>query len=163
MSRYISKSKKAEYAKLWRKVNSLGEKNTEEDSPDPCISKKEPPIPVIVSTEQDCIRFSSRIMNHLKGKMRDHNKNCSDKVSLSDLVKEYRFAAKAHSPDNGTTKNVHSLSCVNVFLDTLAGKTRLNYLERTKKEILDNNLDFDFNNIEDLYIENYEKLNSKWE
>tara|TARA_Y100000593_G_scaffold94174_1_gene191986 strand:- start:2479 stop:2946 length:468 start_codon:yes stop_codon:yes gene_type:complete len=155
MSKYISKQKREEYSRLWRKVNRI-EEPSKEESLDNCLNSEQFPDPILISSQEDSVKYSSRVLDYLRQKMKNHNKSNEKKVSLGDLIGEFRFGAKLNT--NDASRVVRGLSYVNQFL----GQSDDDNFSKAKKETLNNNLNFDFEDIDDLYIEKYEKIHSEW-
>jgi hypothetical protein len=127
------------------------------------------------------IEFSAKVVEALKTKVKEHNSKYSKKVSLSQLKKVYRRGAGAFSSSHrpGKTRGQWAMARVNMFLKMMAGKpvkdayrkADSDVAKASEIDISDNwlpndddflqaeadikefNLDYDFENVEDLYLE----------
>jgi hypothetical protein len=127
------------------------------------------------------IEFSAKVIEMLKNKVKNHNAKHSRKVNLSQLKKVYRRGAGAFSSSHrpGMTRGGWAAARVNMFLKMMAGKpvkdayrkadsdvARASELDITdnwlpndddflqaEADIKEFNLDYDFENVEDLYLE----------
>jgi Family of unknown function (DUF5824) len=127
------------------------------------------------------IEFSAKVVEALKTKVKEHNSKYSKKVSLSQLKKVYRRGAGAFSSSHrpGKTRGQWAMARVNMFLKMMAGKpvkdayrkadsdvARASEIDisdnwlpndddflQAEADIKEFNLDYDFENIEDLYLE----------
>lgn len=127
------------------------------------------------------IEFSAKVVEALKTKVKEHNSKYSKKVSLSQLKKVYRRGAGAFSSSHrpGKTRGQWAMARVNMFLKMMAGKpvkdayrkadsdvARASEIDisdnwlpndddflQAEADIKEFNLDYDFENVEDLYLE----------
>jgi len=127
------------------------------------------------------IEFSAKVVEALKTKVKEHNSKYSKKVSLSQLKKVYRRGAGAFSSSHrpGKTRGQWAMARVNMFLKMIAGKpvkdayrkadsdvARASEIDisdnwlpndddflQAEADIKEFNLDYDFENVEDLYLE----------
>jgi hypothetical protein len=135
------------------------------------------------------IEFSAKVVEALKSKVREHNSKYSKKVSLSQLKKVYRRGAGAFSSSHrpGKTRGQWAMARVNTFLRMMAGKTvkdayrkadsdvaRASEIDVTgswepndgdfaqgDNDIQDYNLDYDFQDENDLYLDT-EQEKANW-
>ena len=138
------------------------------------------------SSEEEAVKFSIKIIDVLASKMRDHNKNSPSRTSLNDLKEVYvRGAGDCVQPEALEESCGHwALARVNMFLRMKrGGKMTLNPLsssnrksldisdawtpsqedfDKAAEEIEEFNLKYDFLDINELYIENYKRIDWKW-
>lgn len=140
------------------------------------------------SKSEKAIKFSVQVVESLKNKVKEHNAKHSRKVSLSQLKKVYRRGAGAFSQSHrpGKTRGQWAMARVNMFLRMMGGgKVKESYRQAdqdiAKASIVDISdfwepeeqdfilasldlkgfEDFDFDNIDELYIDE-EKETEKW-
>jgi hypothetical protein len=140
------------------------------------------------SKSEKAIQFSVQVVESLKNKVKEHNAKHSRKVSLSQLKKVYRRGAGAFSQSHrpGKTRGQWAMARVNMFLRMMGGgKVKESYRKAdqdiAKASIVDISdfwepeeqdfilatldlkgfEDFDFDNIDELYIDE-EKETEKW-
>jgi len=140
------------------------------------------------SKSEKAIQFSVQVVESLKNKVKEHNAKHSRKVSLSQLKKVYRRGAGAFSQSHrpGKTRGQWAMARVNMFLRMMGGgKVKESYRQAdqdiAKASIVDISdfwepeeqdfilatldlkgfEDFDFDNIDELYIDE-EKETEKW-
>lgn len=128
------------------------------------------------------ISFSAKVIEALKNKVKEHNSKSSRKVSLSQLKKVYRRGAGAFSSSHrpGKTRGQWAMARVNMFLRMMSGKSVKDAyrkadsdvarafelidisdnwqvedidFEQAEADVKEFNLDYDFQNIEDLYLD----------
>lgn len=132
------------------------------------------------------IEFSKKVVEALKNKVKEHNSKNKKKVTLNQLKKVYRRGAGAFSSSHrpGKTRGQWAMARVNMFLRMVSGKpvkdayrkadsdiAKAKYefiaeasfepidedFEQADKDIQDYNLnDFDFNSVEELYLDDEE-------
>lgn len=135
------------------------------------------------------IEFSAKVVEALKAKVKEHNSKYSKKVSLSQLKKVYRRGAGAFSSSHrpGKTRGQWAMARVNTFLRMMAGKpvkdayrkadndiARASEIDITdnwlpndddfnqaEADIKEFTLDYDFEDVNDLYLET-EDEKSNW-
>ena len=142
------------------------------------------------STEDPAIGFSIKILEMLKDKRREHNKeNEKDKVTLSELKKVYKSGANQARSDKG----IWALARVHLFLGLKSGNiSKRNYdlgvnadgkpthrvdqmklpldvsagwipsdedFEEAAKDVKKYKLDYDFNDVDELYLEDATDFN----
>ena len=133
--------------------------------------------------QKKAIDFSIKLVSLLKSKAEGHNSSTPDnEVSSNDLRSVY--VKGALSPRSDKSCGEWALARVNMFLRQKAGGKMISAsLEqkvglpidisetwvpaeedyaKVQEEIKENNLDYDFKNINELYIEPYEKLEIEW-
>ena len=133
------------------------------------------------------VDFSIKLTDLLEAKAKKHNSSSPDnEVSLKDLKSVYIKGAGDCSPavGSGKTCGEWALVRVNMFLrqklggKMITGRSDLNVgalvdisetwipseedLLKTKAEIEEHKLDYDFKNVNELYIEPYERLEIEW-
>jgi hypothetical protein len=140
------------------------------------------------SKSEKAIKFSVQVVESLKNKVKEHNAKHSRKVSLSQLKKVYRRGSGAFSQSHrpGKTRGQWAMARVNMFLRMMSGgKVKEAYRKAdqdiTKASVVDISdfwepeeqdfvlatldlkgfEDFDFDNIDELYIDG-EKETEKW-
>lgn len=140
------------------------------------------------SKSEKAIQFSVQVVESLKNKVKEHNAKHSRKVSLSQLKKVYRRGAGAFSQSHrpGKTRGQWAMARVNMFLRMMAGgKVKESYRKAdqdvAKASVVDISdfwepeeqdfalavldlkgfEDFEFDNIDELYIDE-EKETEKW-
>jgi len=143
-----------------------------------------------IETQDQAIEFSSKLIKALDGKVEDHNTaNISNKVNNTQLKKVYCEAVKSYDPEKHLfNKNHFGFARVNMFLDMTVGKfpqslpasgenLSLSDIDVTaaftldsdcwasaKEDIQKFNIDYDFNSIDDLYIDiEPEKIEFYWD
>lgn len=127
------------------------------------------------------IEFSAKVIEMLKNKVKDHNAKHSRKVNLTQLKKVYRRGAGAFSSSHrpGMTRGGWAAARVNMFLRMMAGKpvkdayrkadndiakaseidiTEMwepndNDFSQAEADIKEFSLDYDFEDVNDLYLE----------
>jgi len=138
----------------------------------------------------NAISFSNKVVEALKNKVREHNSKHSRKVTLSQLKKVYRRGAGAFSSSHrpGMTRGQWAMARVNMFLRMVAGgKVKDSYRkadqdvskafikvidvsdswEPEDQDLTQASLDvleigeFDFDNVEDLYLDE-DEISEKW-
>ena len=137
------------------------------------------------SSQEEAVSFSVKIINRLDAKMRSHNKESSNKVTLNDLREVYSRGAKScHEPKDSESNCGHwALARVNMFLrmkegekmsgsSSFAGSQSLDIsdywfpseedFDRAAKEIAEFDLNYNFSSIEELYLDNYQRIDWEW-
>jgi len=138
----------------------------------------------------NAISFSNKVVEALKNKVKEHNSKHSRKVTLSQLKKVYRRGAGAFSSSHrpGMTRGQWAMARVNMFLRMVAGgKVKDSYRkadqdvskafikvidvsdswEPEDQDLTQASLDvleigeFDFDNVEDLYLDE-DEISEKW-
>lgn len=140
---------------------------------------------------ESAINFSAKVVEALKNKIKEHNSKYSRKVNLSQLKKVYRRGAGAFSSSHrpGKTRGQWAMARVNMFLRMMSGgKVKDSYRKadqdiakassildisidfspldedylKADEDIEKYELDYDFKNIDDLYLEDYKPLDFEW-
>ena len=138
------------------------------------------------SSEDEAVSFSIKVIDALASKMRDLNKNSPGITSLKDLKEVYIRGAGDCSPSKGSKESCGhwALARVNMFLrmkrgekmtpnpfSSVGGKSldisdgwipAQEDFDKAAEEIKEFDLNYDFSNINELYIENYKRVNWKW-
>tara|TARA_B100000676_G_C17939613_1_gene765631 strand:+ start:275 stop:787 length:513 start_codon:yes stop_codon:yes gene_type:complete len=135
------------------------------------------------SGQDPAVEFSVKLVEFLDAKAKSHNSECLDdqKVSLTELKRVYSGAGDCyHAKEAGVSCSMWALARVNMFLrQKLGGKMIIseasiqnyNLIDisemwlpsdedyiKANEEIADNGLDYDFKNVDELYIQPYERL-----
>jgi len=147
--------------------------------------------PGSAGTSGDAITFSTKVIEMLKNKVKDHNSKHSRKVNLTQLKKVYRRGAGAFSSSHrpGMTRGGWAAARVNMFLRMMAGKSvkdsyrkadsdvarsstsidisdswELEDIDFTQAEadIKEYDLNYDFENVEELYLDEEDNSNKFW-
>jgi len=140
------------------------------------------------SKSEKAIQFSVQVVESLKNKVKEHNAKHSRKVSLSQLKKVYRRGAGAFSQSHrpGKTRGQWAMARVNMFLRMMGGGKVKDAYRKADQDISKASIvdisdfwepeeqdlalavldlkgfeDFDFDNIDELYIDE-EKETEKW-
>ena len=140
------------------------------------------------SKSEKAIQFSVQVVESLKNKVKEHNAKHSRKVSLSQLKKVYRRGAGAFSQSHrpGKTRGQWAMARVNMFLRMMGGGKVKDAYRKADQDIAKASIvdisdfwepeeqdlalavldlkgfeDFDFDNIDELYIDE-EKETEKW-
>jgi len=140
------------------------------------------------SKSEKAIEFSVQVVESLKNKVKEHNAKHSRKVSLSQLKKVYRRGAGAFSQSHrpGKTRGQWAMARVNMFLRMMGGGKVKDAYRKADQDIAKASIvdisdfwepeeqdlalavldlkgfeDFDFDNIDELYIDE-EKETEKW-
>lgn len=143
------------------------------------------------SKDEANITFSAKVIEALKNKVKEHNSKYSKKVNLSQLKKVYRRGAGAYSSSHrpGKTRSQWAMARVNMFLRMMAGGkvkdayrkadkdivSTSNYVDvsdflnpldedfsKAEEDIQSYDLNYDFEDAEDLYLEDEETSNRFW-
>ena len=145
--------------------------------------------PGSAGTSGDAITFSTKVIEMLKNKVKDHNSNHSRKVNLTQLKKVYRRGAGAFSSSHrpGMTRGGWAVARVNMFLRMMSGgKVKDSYrkadqdvakaseidvtgswepndsdFSEANNDIQEYNLDYDFEDENDLYLDT-EQEKANW-
>jgi len=74
--------------------------------------------------EDAVIEFSARLAETFRGKVKDHNGLCPNKVSLSQVIKVYRHGAETFASDRKADLSINewSMARVNMFLRMKKGE-----------------------------------------
>lgn len=105
------------------------------------------------------VDFSLKLLSALKERVREHNDKNEKKVSLNQVIEKYCGAASIYLKDESIDINTYSMANVNEFLE--GGKGNFN-LDKAEKDIQKYGLDFDFENVNNLYISYPKQKTDKW-
>jgi len=105
------------------------------------------------------VDFSLKLLSALKERVREHNDKNEKKVSLNQVIEKYCSAASIYLKDESIDINTYSMANVNEFLE--GGKGNFN-LDKAEKDIQKYGLDFDFENVNNLYISHPKQKTDKW-
>ncbi len=131
------------------------------------------------------VEYSSNVILALQDLRREHNKNFDNKVCIKELKEVFRNGADCNLAKKiNVPCGVIAFAKVNVFLKQKSGETITLYNQNIDSQFSDisialefgeediikaanicekYNLNEDFNNIENLYLEDYTKLEFEWE
>ena len=147
--------------------------------------------PGSAGTSGDAITFSTKVIEMLKNKVKDHNSNHSRKVNLTQLKKVYRRGAGAFSSSHrpGMTRGGWAAARVNMFLRMMAGKSVKDSYRKADSDVArssssidisdsweledvdfaqaeidikEYDLNYDFENVEELYLDEENNSNKFW-
>jgi hypothetical protein len=147
--------------------------------------------PGSAGTSGDAITFSTKVIEMLKNKVKNHNAKHSRKVNLTQLKKVYRRGAGAFSSSHrpGMTRGGWAAARVNMFLRMMAGKSvKDSYrkadsdvarsstsidisdsweledidFDQAEADIKEYDLNYDFENVEELYLDEEDNSNKFW-
>ena len=177
---FITKKQKETYSKLWEKVNgpTVAEANKKAGYPPkdkkdskkgdkkedkkekgkdgkklpPWLNKKKAHSTL---SQQEAIDYSSKIIGTLRRKQKDHNSEFNTKAQFSKIKEAYRRGANLRPKGSKKTCNQWGMANVNAFLDKA---DELNF-EKADQDIEKYNMRVRFNNLEDLYLEEYSPIN----
>ena len=133
------------------------------------------------SLQEEAVAFSVKIVETLSAKANQHNEICNNKVNINELKEVYLRGARECNDSN---LGQAALARVNMFLRLKAGDqislgqefetdsesidisdgwipSEQDY-ERASQEIEKLDLSFSFSSVDDLYIENYERIEWEW-
>lgn len=105
------------------------------------------------------INFSLKLMNALKEKVQEHNKSSDRKILVSQVIEKYCGAAANYIKDESIDINTYSMAKVNEFLEGRKGEFNL---DKAEKDIKKFGLEFDFENLNNLYLSSSKDKNSNW-
>ena len=105
------------------------------------------------------VDFSLKLLSALKERVREHNDKSEKKASLHQVIEKYCSAAYRYLKDESVDINTYSMASVNEFLE--GGKGNFN-LDKAEKDIQKYGLDFDFENVNNLYISYPKQKTDKW-
>jgi len=143
------------------------------------------------SSQEEAVSFSVKIIKTLDAKMRDHNKESSNKTRLNDLKEVYSRGAKNchklhehHGVMDPERSCGHwALARVNMFLRMKKGEKMSGFpslansqsldisdywfpseedFDKASKEIEEFDLIYNFLSVEELYLENYRSVDLEW-
>ena len=139
-----------------------------------------------ISSQEEAVSFSVKIIDVLDAKMRNHNADSSNKVTLRDLREVYsRGAEKCHQSNNEEENcGLWALARVNMFLRFKSGEKMNNSaslannqsfddisdnwfpseedFENASKEMKELSLEYNFSSAEELYLDNYQRIDWEW-
>lgn len=147
--------------------------------------------PGSAGTNGDSITFSTKVIEMLKNKVKDHNSNHSRKVNLTQLKKVYRRGAGAFSSSHrpGMTRGGWAAARVNMFLRMMAGKSVKDSYRKADSDVArssasidisdsweledadfaqaeidikEYDLNYDFENVEELYLDEENNSSKFW-
>jgi len=181
---FITKKQKETYSKLWEKVNEptiaeadkkagyppKGKKDDKKDGKKgdekedkkekgkdgkklpPWLNKKKSNSTL---SQQEAISYSSQIIRTLRQKQKDHNSEFNTKAQFSKIKEAYRRGVLCRREGSKQTCNQWGMANVNAFLDKVE---ELNF-KKADQDIKKYDMVVHFNNLEDLYLEEYSPIN----
>ena len=128
--------------------------------------------------DQILIDYSSNVIIALKDSMKGHNKECENKVSLKELKEVFRNGANCIQAEEVEVPcGVLALARVNMFLRLKSGeimevsRSQINSLDisdfwypsesdfaKASELAEENNINYEFKNVNNLYLEEYTKI-----
>jgi hypothetical protein len=103
--------------------------------------------------------FSLKLMSVLKEKVHEYNTNNKKKTTINQLIEQYSNAASSYIKDESIDINTYSMAKVNEFLEGRKGEFNL---DKAEKDIKKFGLEFDFENLNNLYLSSSKDKNSNW-
>ena len=103
--------------------------------------------------------FSLKLMSVLKEKVHEYNTNNKKKTTLTQLIEQYSNAASSYVKNESIDINTYSMAKVNSFLN--GSKAEIS-VEKAKEELKKSGLEFDFGNLNNLYIASPKDKCNKW-
>jgi len=165
---FITKKKKELYSNLWEKVNEvpLVEADEKAGYPPNCnkgyVEKGGKCIPAPAKkkaqaalSQEEAIDYSSKIIGVLRKKQKDHNSEFNTKAQFSKIKEAYRQGVNLRPKGSKKTCNQWGMANVNAFLE----KAEEPNFEKADQDIEKYNMRVSFNNLEDLYLEEYSPIN----
>lgn len=177
---FITKKQKETYSKLWEKINEPtiaeadkkagyppkdkkdGKKgDKKEDKKEkgkdgkklpPWLNKKKSNSTL---SQQEAISYSSQIIRTLRLKQKDHNSEFNTKAQFSKIKEAYRVGVLCRREGSEQTCNQWGMANVNAFLD----KVEEPNFGKADQDIKKYDMEVHFNNLEDLYLEEYSPIN----
>ena len=114
------------------------------------------------------VEYSNKIVGALQSKVKEYNKeNKNKKTNIRTLKKVFRNAAKDYTKDNDITRTLWSMARINAYLGLASGDLQRSFditaalipsendTEKALEDVKKFDLDFDFNNVDDLYLDEY--------
>ena len=105
------------------------------------------------------VDFSLKLLSALKERVQEHNDKNEKKISLNQVIEKYYSAASKYIKDESIDINTHSMAKVNEFLEGKKGDFNI---DKAEKDIKKYGLDFDFENVNNLYISYPKQKTDKW-
>jgi hypothetical protein len=105
------------------------------------------------------VDFSLKLLSALKERVQEHNDKNEKKISLNQVIEKYYSAASKYTKDESIDINTHSMAKVNEFLEGKKGDFNI---DKAEKDIKKYGLDFDFENVNNLYISYPKQKTDKW-
>jgi hypothetical protein len=105
------------------------------------------------------VDFSLKLLSALKERVQEHNDKNEKKTSLNQVIEKYYSAASKYTKDESIDINTHSMAKVNEFLEGKKGDFNV---DKAEKDIKKYGLDFDFENVNNLYISYPKQKSDKW-
>lgn len=149
---FITKKQREVYSNLWKKVNTDDATPIVEAAEESQEKEKEGPR---LLSQEEAIDYSSKIIGALRKKQKDHNSEFNTKAQFSKIKEAYRQGVYLRPEDSGKTCNQWGMANVNAFLK----KVEEPDFEKADQDIKKYNMKVHFNNLEDLYLEEYSPIN----
>jgi hypothetical protein len=105
------------------------------------------------------VDFSLKLLSALKERVQEHNDKNNKKISLNQVLEKYCGAAASYVKDESIDINTYSMAKVNEFLEGRKGDFNL---DKAEKDIKKHGLDFDFENVNNLYLSYPKQKSDKW-
>jgi hypothetical protein len=105
------------------------------------------------------VDFSLKLVSALKEKVQEHNSASLKKVSLNQVIEKYCSAAVDYIKNDSIDINTYSMAKVNEFLEGRKGDFNVNNAEKDIKKF---DIQFDFKNIDNLYLFHSKEKQNKW-
>ena len=147
---FITKKKQELYSKLWARVNHESAPSEGQE-----VKAEEPEKEHEHMSQEEAIECSCKIIGALRSKQKDHNSEFNAKMQFARIKEAYRAGVISRSKDSEKTCNQWGMANVNAFLM----KSDEPDFERADKDIEKYGVDIKFNNLEDLYLEEYSPIN----
>ena len=103
--------------------------------------------------------FSLKLMSVLKEKVHEYNSDNKKKTTINQLIETYSNAASSYVKNESIDINTYSMAKVNSFLN--GSKAEIS-VEKAKEELKKSGLEFDFGNLNNLYIASPKDKCNKW-
>jgi len=114
------------------------------------------------------VEYSTKIVDALRSKVKEYNKeNKRKKTNIRILKNVFRNAAADHVPSDDLTRTLWSMARVNAYLGLASGDLKRRFdtssapipsendIKKAKEDTKSFGLDFDFDNVDDLYLDEY--------
>jgi len=147
---FITKKKHELYSKLWAKVNDENAPSADQEPKAEKVEKEREHM-----SQEEAIECSCKIIGALRNKQKDHNSEFNTKSQFAKIKEAYRVGVNLRPKDSENTCNQWGMANVNAFLTKVDEPD----FEAANKDIKKYDVDVNFNNLEDLYLEEYSPIN----
>jgi len=111
-------------------------------------------VPLVSKKDDEIVSFSANLIKCFKSKI----KKSPARLRVDSLIETYKTAGEAYELNSGCSLSVWCMANVNRFLSVAEGKdfnvsSMDAYIVEAEEELKKLNLDFDFESVNDLYIE----------